>query len=183
MSQLLRFIGLGQQHTREASAGETDTVRKIVARLEGLEPEKARWLAAFAYVLARVANADLEIDSEEVRAIETLVREAASLSPEEASIAAEIARSQAQRLGGTENYLVTRELRKLSTREQRFQVLRSVYAVARSNGRVTSFETAEIASIANELGFSPNAAAAARKKWGLPAGGADGVVREERSTR
>lgn len=183
MSQLLRFLGLGSHVSPSADAGETESVRKIVARLEGLEPEKARSLAAFAYVLARVANADLEIDAEEIRQMEQIVREVASLSEHDASIAVEIARTQAKRLGGTENYLVTRELRNLSTREERFRVLRCLYAVAGADGRVSSFETTEIAAIANELGIRPSEAAAARKQWGAKQGDAGDDALEERSSR
>ena len=42
-------------------AGDTETVRAIVRELEALPPERARYVAAFAFILARVAHADLEI--------------------------------------------------------------------------------------------------------------------------
>ena len=60
---LLRFLGV-KSPERDAR-GETETVRRIASRLEGLPPDRARHLAAFAYVLARVAHADLEIDAAE----------------------------------------------------------------------------------------------------------------------
>ena len=43
--------------------GDTETVRRIVGELDRLDPAHARYLAAFAYVLSRVANADLDITS------------------------------------------------------------------------------------------------------------------------
>jgi hypothetical protein len=48
---LLRFLGIG--NAKESAAGETRSVRAIAARLERLEPAQARFLAGFAYVLAR----------------------------------------------------------------------------------------------------------------------------------
>ena len=46
------------------------------------------------------------------------------LSESEIALAVEIAKSQARLLGGTENYIVTREFRAISTPEQRGQLLR-----------------------------------------------------------
>ena len=51
-------------------AGDTATVRRIVAKLEAMPPEQARFLAAAAYTLARAANADMDISDEETAAIE-----------------------------------------------------------------------------------------------------------------
>ena len=45
---------------------ETETVRKIIAELDRIEPEKARYIASFAYILGRVAHADLGISEEEI---------------------------------------------------------------------------------------------------------------------
>ncbi len=59
---------------REAPAGpdiqsETEAVRRIVARLEAMPPQQARFLAATAYVMARSANADLHIGDGELKTI------------------------------------------------------------------------------------------------------------------
>lgn len=153
---LLRFLGLGA--TAEASGdggtGDTETVRRIASKLERLEPEKAKFLAAFSYVLARVANADLEIDASETEEMERIVRELSRLSEGEAALAVQIAKTQARMLGGTENYVVTREFRRISSREQRADLLRCLYAVAAADGTISGDETVEIAAIAEELGFT-----------------------------
>jgi uncharacterized tellurite resistance protein B-like protein len=143
---LLRFLGLGgkEKEAPKESQSETATVRKIAARLERLDPETAKFLAAFAYVLARVAHADLSIDSDETSAMERIVSQLADLAPEEASLVVEIAKSQARLLGGTENYVVTREFRKISTREQRGKLLECLYAVAAADGSITGHESTEI---------------------------------------
>ncbi|MEN8184728.1 MAG: hypothetical protein ABFS46_19580, partial [Myxococcota bacterium] len=106
---LLRFLGLDSRAAEPTgSARETETVRRIATRLERLEPEQARYLAAFAYVLARVAHADLRIEESETDEMHRIVGTFADLTSEEAALVVEIAKSQARLLGGTENYVVTR---------------------------------------------------------------------------
>ena len=162
---LLRFLGLGGEERKTSSESETATVRKIAARLERLDPEMAKYLASFAYVLARVAHADLKIDSEETAAMEQIISRLADLAPEEASLAVEIAKSQARLLGGTENYVVTREFRRISTREQRGKLLECLYAVAAADGSITGPESGEIVAIAEELGFTRPEANALRSAY------------------
>jgi uncharacterized tellurite resistance protein B-like protein len=164
---LLRFLGLGGEESKDSTAreSETATVREISARLERLDPETAKYLAAFAYVLARVAHADLSIDFDETAAMERIVSQLAELSPEETSLVVEIAKSQARLLGGTENYVVTREFRKISTREQRGRLLECLYAVAAADGSITGPESGEIMAIAEELGFTRPEALALRSAY------------------
>jgi uncharacterized tellurite resistance protein B-like protein len=157
---LLRFLGL-RPAAREAP-GETETVRRIAARLESLPPEQARYLAAFAYVLARVAHADLEIDASESAEMERIVTDLGRLSPAEAALVVEIAKTQARFLGGTENYVVTREFRRIATAEQRARLLECVYAVAAADGTISAVESSECAGIAEELGFTRAEALAVR---------------------
>ena len=151
---LLRFLGLSDNTPEVAGDGDTATVRRIASKLERLEPTKAKYLAAFAYVLARVAHADFNIDETEVAAMESITRQIASLEEGEATLVVEIAKSQARLLGGTENYVVTREFRKISTKEQRADLLQSLYAVAAADGTISGVETSEIRLIAEELGFT-----------------------------
>jgi uncharacterized tellurite resistance protein B-like protein len=73
---ILEFLGFGQSRDDVSgeSPAETETVRRIVDRLDHLEPERARFVAAFAYVLSRVAHADLKISEDETadRSITTI---------------------------------------------------------------------------------------------------------------
>ena len=149
---ILRFLGLRGDAKDER--GETRTVREIAERLERLDADTARYLAGFAYVLARVANADLEIDESESAEMRRIVREVAELTDDEADLVVEIAKSQARLLGGTENYVVTREFKNASTKEQRGRLLACLYAVAAADGTISGAEATEIVSIAEELGFT-----------------------------
>ena len=129
-------------------------MRRIASRLEALPPEQARFLAAFAYVLARVAVADLEVPESETVEMERIVAELGHLPPPEAALAVEIAKSQARLLGGTENYFVTREFHRISTRDERLRLLRCLFAVAAADGTISSAESAEIVAIGEEIGFA-----------------------------
>ena len=161
---LLRFLGVAKADPARAP-GETKTVREIAAKLERLPPETARFLAGFAYVLARVANADLVIAEAEAEEMRRTVRLLAGLSADEADLVVEIAKSQARLLGGTENYTVTREFRRSSTPVQRAQLLECLYAVSAADGTISGAESREIANVAEELGFTRAEANALRTKY------------------
>ena len=85
------FLGLEK---KKGSAGDTETVRKIVEKLDRMEPERARYIAAFAFLLSRVARADLHISEEETRAMEQLVVQHGGLPEEQAVIIVQMAKTQ-----------------------------------------------------------------------------------------
>jgi uncharacterized tellurite resistance protein B-like protein len=160
----LRFLGIAKE-SAGSEAGAPRSVREIAAKLERLPPETARFLAGFAYVLARVANADLDIAAAESEEMRRTVRVLAGLSADEADLVVEIAKSQARLLGGTENYVVTREFRRTSTPLQRAQLLECLYAVTAADGTISTAESREIANVAEELGFTRAEANALRTRY------------------
>jgi uncharacterized tellurite resistance protein B-like protein len=133
------------------SATETATVRQIVARLEALPPERARFLAGFAYILSRAAHADLEISDDETKAIEQFVVEHGGLDSAQSVIVVEMAKLQARHHGATEDYLVTREFKQNASLEQRLALLRCCFAIAAVDQAIGSHESAAINQIASEL--------------------------------
>ena len=137
----------------ETSAGDTDTVRKIVDRLDRLEPRRAQRIAAFAYILSRVANADLEISSEETRAMERAVVDHADLPEDQAVLVVQIAKSQNQLFGGTENFLVTREFAGFASRDEKVALLKALFAVSAVDESIVAEEDTELRKIASELGL------------------------------
>ncbi|MDX1650441.1 MAG: TerB family tellurite resistance protein [Myxococcota bacterium] len=166
---ILRWLGFGggdEDRDRASSTeGETRTVRAIAERLERLPPEQARYLAAFAYVLARVAHADMHVLDTEAERMREIVQEQADLDPAEAELVVEIAKSQARLLGGTENYVVTREFRRIASRAQRGRLLDCLFAVAAADGEISAPESTEIANIGEELGFTRPEVNAVRARW------------------
>ena len=136
-------------------AADTATVRKIVAQLEALPPDRARLLAGAAYVVSRAANADMSITEDEVALMEQTLVERTGVSEAEAVIVVEIARQQARLFGSTEDFLVTREFKRVSTPEQRLGVLRACFLVAAADDEISSPESAVLNEIANELDIDP----------------------------
>jgi uncharacterized tellurite resistance protein B-like protein len=151
MSLMRRLVG-GKQ---TSGGSESSSVARIVKELESLDESTAYFLASFAYVLARVAAADLDVDPAEEEAMYRILLESTELDAEHARLVTQIAREQAAEEGGTENYLATREFREHSSREQQVRLLRALLQVAAADGHVSETETNEIASIAEEIGFSP----------------------------
>ncbi len=161
---LLHRLGLGGGAATSAT-GDTETVRKIVARLEALPPERARFVAAFAYILSRVANADLDISAEETGEMEEIVRRHGKLPEDQAVLAVQIAKAQSRLFGGTENFLVTREFAGLAGPEERRELLECLFAVAAADGGISSAEEAQIRQISSELDFSHREYVEARSAW------------------
>lgn len=160
---LLRFLGLARDEDR--TEDEPETIREIASQLDALPPDEARHLASFAYVLARIANADLDIDPSEVAEMERIVQRIAGLSESQSVLVVQIAKTQATHLGGTDNYVVTREFRRHATAAQRGELLGCLYAVAAADGTITGAETTEILQIAEELGFTRQEANAFRAQY------------------
>jgi uncharacterized tellurite resistance protein B-like protein len=131
--------------------GDTATVRRIVAKLEAMPPDQARLIASAAYTLARAANADLDISDAETAAIEHELQVNEALDEATAVLVTEMAKLQAKTVGGTEDYVVTREFKALATVEQRLQVLRACFAIGAANGTISAEETAVVNEIAEEL--------------------------------
>lgn len=166
MSLLKTFLGIGSNSPADSPAsGDTETVRRIAAELERMDAGQARYLAAFAYVLARVAQADLNLDDAEVAAMRETLASVGGLSEEEAALVCEMACDQSSKIGGSENYLVTREFRAMSTKAQRAQLLECLFSVAASDGEISTTESTETLAIAEELGFTRPEALGVRSRF------------------
>ena len=149
---ILRFLGLDPARSAPSqSSAETETVRKIVGALDKLEPERAKFIASFAYILSRAARADLHISPEETHAMEQIVMEKGGLPEEQAVIVVQMAKTQSILFGATENYLVTREFNNIATREEKMALLHCLFAVSSADQSVSTVEDSEIRQIASEL--------------------------------
>ena len=143
-----RWLGLSSE-----GAGEPDSevVRRIIGELESLDRESARRLALFAFLLARVANVDLDVDAAEGAEMERLVRTHGRLSAAQAALVVQIAKAENRLLGPTHNFLAARELRDLATEEQKLDLLECLFAVAAADGSISSAEEEEIRTISHTL--------------------------------
>lgn len=149
---ILESLGLRRaSKTQGSDPADTETVRKIAARLDALDPARARHVAAFAYLLSRVANADSEISAEETREMERIVQAEGGLPEELAVLVVHMAKSQNVLFGGVDNFLVTREFGKIATREQKLALLRCLFSVSAADQSISSVEDGTIRQIASEL--------------------------------
>ena len=139
-------------------ASDTETVRRIAGQLDALPVERARFLAAFAYILTRAAAADMDISHAESRAIEQLVAEHGGLPESQAVLVAQIAHHQSLLYSGTEDYLVTRQFRELATQPtDRLALLRCCYLVGAADDTITAHESDALQQIAKELDIERDA--------------------------
>ena len=137
-----------------AASPQTETVRKIVHALDSLEPDQARHLAAYAYLLSRVAFADQRISPEETQTMERLVMQRGQLPEEQAILVVQMAKTQSLLFSGTENFLVAREFGKITSREQKLALLHCLYSVCAADKSISTVEDNEINKIAQELHLS-----------------------------
>ena len=144
---------------------EAAAVRRIVDRLEAMPPDRARHLASYAYILARAAAADFDMSDAETRTIERLLVEEGEVNQSQAVVVAEIARSMARLVGGTEDYLVTRDFAERSTAEERLGLLRACFVVGAADDTISAGESSVLNEIASELGIETSDAAALRTEF------------------
>ena len=172
-----RFLGLDRQTTDPRlpagdaapplpdSAAETATVRRIVARLEALPPDEARYLASFAYVMSRAAEADLDISDAETKTMERYVVELGGVDEAQAVLVVQMAKLQARTQGQTEDYSVTREFAELATEEQKLALLRCCFAVGAADDSISAVEASVVNEIARELDVSREQLNAVREEF------------------
>jgi len=161
---ILKFLGLNLDRST-TSTEQTEAVRKIVQKLDQLPEEQARYIAAFAFLLSRAARADLDISAEETAVMERIVMQQGGLPEELAVVVVQMAKTQNQLFGGTENYLVTREFERIATREQKLALLDCLFAVTAADESITSEEDNVVKQVSSELKLSHDDYIAARSHF------------------
>lgn len=168
---LLDFLGFGarepQANTPAPQSRNNDTVamRRIAAKLASFPPEQARYLAAFAYILGRVAHADSHFSEEETGKMQEIVQVLGHLPEAQAVLAVEIAKSEVRLFEGTENYLVTRQFKKIASPKQRMELLDCAFAVSAADQSITALEERQVRQISKELGMTHKDFIAARTAY------------------
>ena len=162
---LPRGSGAAAQPEPKLTGSDTETVRRIAGELDALPVDRARYLAAFAYILMRAAAADLDISDVEARAIEKLVGEHGGLPEAQAVLVTQIARNQSLLYGSTEDYLVTRQFRQLASPEERLALLRCCYLVGAADDTISAEESDTLQQIAKELDVDRDAVNVIRNEF------------------
>lgn len=134
-----------------AAVGDTESVRRIAARLGTLPPERARFVAAFAYLLARAANTDMQVSDGESSEMARQIAEIGELDEDTAGLVVAIAGTRVEQYGATDDFLVTREFKAISTPDDREHLLRCLLLVAASDDEITARESWLVNRVAEEL--------------------------------
>ena len=158
---LLKLLGISD---KDAIVRDPESIERISRVLEGLG-DRGRFIASYAYVLARVAHADSEISDEETAAMAERVESFGGLPNSQAELAVEIATGRVMELAASENYIATRVFRDLSSREERLQLLECLFGVAAADENVSTDENREISQIASKLGLTGTEVTAVRSRY------------------
>ena len=142
-----------QPATQAADTAETESIRRISTQIEKLPIEERRFIAGFAYVLARVAHADLDVSDAELAFMERAVVQVGHLSEAQAVLVVEMARNMSELYGATEDFVVTREFARSASRAQREDLLRTAFTLGATDDSITAAESAELNEVGKELGF------------------------------
>jgi uncharacterized tellurite resistance protein B-like protein len=146
---ILEWLGLGAG--RRGDGADADVIHRIAGELDAMDPATARYLALFAFLLARVANVDLDVSEAETREMERLVEAYGELPPAQAALVVRIAKAQNQLFGATQNFLAGREFRDLASEDHKRHLLHCLFAVSAADQTVSVAEEEAIRSIAREL--------------------------------
>jgi uncharacterized tellurite resistance protein B-like protein len=144
------WLGLDRPETPEPAP-----LRALVDALDRLEPERARHLARFAYLLGRVAHADRHVSEEETRAMESLVEREGGLTPDQSMLVVSLAKTSNLLFGGTADYLVAQEFAESASYEEKLALARCLFAVASADQAISMAEESEIHRITNHLKVLP----------------------------
>jgi uncharacterized tellurite resistance protein B-like protein len=147
-----RWLGLGQ--TRLDTPDQVP-LRDLVNSLEHLEPDRARHLARFAYLLGRVAHADQHVSPEETRAMEDLLVQEGGLTADQAVLVVGLARSAHLMFRGTADFEIARDFAEAATYEEKLALARCLFRVAATDEAISVAEESEIHRIALHLKIQP----------------------------
>jgi uncharacterized tellurite resistance protein B-like protein len=150
MGSIWSWLGLGAREPQEHSA-----LRDVVNALDRLEPERARHVARFAYLLGRVAHADQHASAEETAAMERLVLQEGGLSNDQAILVVSLAKTSNLLFGGTADFEVAREFGESATYEEKLALATCLFAVAAAEDSISMSEETEIHRILNQLKIEP----------------------------
>ena len=150
MKTIKSWLGLDRPETPEHAP-----LRELVEALDRLEPERARHLARFAYLLGRVAHADRLVSPEETRAMESLVMHEGALTPDQAMLVVSLAKTSNLLFGETADFEVAREFSKSASYAEKLSLARCLFSVASTDESISMAEETEIHRIMNQLRIEP----------------------------
>lgn len=155
---------LGDESAKDTVAPD-DSVRSIIDALDDLPRDRARYVATFAYVLGRAAQADQNTSQAETRRMRDILMRIGGLDEDVAALAVQAATHRTTLFGSTDDFVVTREFRHLASVEERRELVDGAFAIVAADDSISGVEEVEVRQIASELGFTDPEYLAMRQKW------------------
>lgn len=150
LKTLRNWLGVEQP-----AQAEHAPLRELVQTLDRMEPDRARHLARFAYLLGRVAIADREVSAEETTTMERLLVEHGNLTPAQATVVVGLAGTSNLLFGGTADFQVAQEYAEHASYADKLALARCLFAVAATDDSISLAEESEIHRIVNQLRVLP----------------------------
>jgi uncharacterized tellurite resistance protein B-like protein len=152
-------MGFMDNFKNEISDSQRDNLGVIYSKLKSLleqdtTDEKVRYIAAVCGLLGKVAYADLDISAYELLKIKKILKKTTTLSEHQIEAVSKIVSTETKTLAGLEDHLYTREINDLATKDQKGEILLTLFMVAAADENVSSEESATIKSISSGLRLS-----------------------------
>ena len=138
----------------ETTTHTSDIHKKISELLPSTPENELIEVACIAGLLARVAYVDLNIHGGEVESMKKSLSTWTTLAKDEIEIIVSIAVDDIKGLAARENHKYSRILSESITESQRYELIKSLFALAASDGEVTNDESDEIRVISKGLRLS-----------------------------
>jgi len=165
LRKILDALGLAASPGGDVNAAASPAVQAVADRLEGLEPQRARLVAALALALARAARADMESSERELAVIAAILQEQAGLTADQANLVTEMISHRQRLFGVSDAYVATREFKRLASAREIGCILRCLFAVCAADDSIALVEEEEVRQVASELGFTHEQFVAARSAY------------------
>lgn len=148
LATILRKLGFEVDVDEGRSVEALDGLEEALSHLP---PEEARRVAAFAYLLSRVAHADHEVTEAEREAMGRLLVDRQHLAADQAALVIGLATTRVLHFRGTQDYLVSREVAGRLSVEEKRALVDGLYEVCAADGLISTVEDNDVRRVASEI--------------------------------
>ncbi len=153
---ILNWLGF-RPKTAEPATPDDRQVERIADAMNALDNEEARYLAAFAYLLCRVAYADGVISRVETERMSSIMCDFSSLTPKQSDLVIKLAQNENFQADAETGRKVSAIFAEMAPLRARTDFIGCLYAVAAADEKVFGVEDESVMAIGLELGVSDEA--------------------------
>ena len=135
---------------------------KLAAQLPEAPEDELIEIACIAGLLARVAYVDFDIDTREVYSMKNILKEWTNLPEKDIDAIVHLAIDEIKDLAGLENHKYCHPLNDILNNDQKYDLLKALFAIAASDEEVEQVENEEIRIICRGLRLQHNYYVSAR---------------------